>query len=289
MKNVIYLCLGGGIVVEQTQFSIASAYRFRVANPGEIRFVIYTDTPDRFAGLPVSIETVDQARIDQWLVGTGFLCRCKILAIEDALRRWNEPCLLVDTDTYFKRWPGAVFDRIGPGRSVMHQIEGLPRSWGRPEIARFVEEEPVQEVNGTTWTLAADEVMWNAGVIGLSPTDQALCRDVLAWSDLIWQRTQAWISEQYAFTVVLSQKTRRQETDDLIMHYWTPSTKSAFNALLPAILEQTASLPLAARARQLWKYRPILPLLWRIKVAIKLRAKRMGLKRGLPLRRRPIA
>jgi len=284
MNNILYLCLGGGNFVLQARFSIFSAFRHRPGDQREVAFHVYTDTPEKFEDLPVHVERIDQKTIDRWLAGQGYVPRAKIALLEEALRQLDGPCILVDTDTYFTRWPGVLFDRIGPGRSIMHVREGLLRNWGLIELARFVEEHPVQTVDGKTWTLSSEEVTWNSGVVGLHPADQALCHDALALSDHFWQKTRVWIAEQYALSVVLSRKTKRREAVDVVNHYLMTILKDAFDRMLPAIMETTATLPLEQRARELWKYRPVLPLSLRVKYYAKMYAKRMGLKRGLSRR-----
>ncbi len=260
MNNLIYLSYGPGPHEQEITFSILSAYRWLGVGDPDWRIVVYTDRPESFSTLQVASVVLDASTLQEWAGPAGFGHRRKILALRDALQRFDGPSAILDGDTYFRRSPRRVFDRIGPGRSVMHLWEGnmdfLPGPVHAELAALLRSGNPLTDLSGAALPISASAPMWNSGVIGVDPTDMPLLDESIHLTDQLSSRSKLHTLEQFALGTVLGRETRLREVGDVVFHYWDRSYRDPFHRLLPEFLERTASVPLAERTRQCYSYRP---------------------------------
>jgi hypothetical protein len=259
MKNLIYLSYGPGLHEEEITFSVLSAYRWLGTSRPDCRIVVYTDRPESFSTLEVATFGLDASTLKEWAGPAGFGHRRKILALRDALQRFDGPSAILDGDTYFRRSPRKLFDRIGPGRAVMHLREGnmdfLPGPVHAELAALLRSSEQWTDLSGAALPISASAPMWNSGVIGADPSDIHAIDEVIHLTDQLCSRSKLHTLEQFALGTVLGRETRLREVGDIVFHYWDRSYRDPFHRMLPALLERTASVPLAERARQCYAYR----------------------------------
>jgi hypothetical protein len=178
-------------------------------------FLVTTGEVDR-RDLPVETVKISQETLRDWVGTHCYIHRAKIMAIDLALREIATNILYTDTDTIFTKPPDAVFERIGPGRTVMHCRERKVGSF--PNIQRFMNDRKIERPY-----MDRDSIMFNAGVIGISKSNLDLLKDVRSITDelndagaLDYFNT----TEQLAFSHVLRSKTSPGLANGEIDHYW---------------------------------------------------------------------
>jgi len=260
MKNLVYLSYGPGLHEQEITFSILSAYHWLGVGDPDMRIVIYTDRPETFSTLKVATVVLDASTLKEWAGPAGFGHRRKILALRDALQRFDGPSAILDGDTYFRRSPWKLFDRIGPGRAVMHLREGsmdfLPGPVHGELVSLLRDGGPWADLSGAALSISASAPMWNSGVIGADPSDVRLLDESIHLTDQLSSRSKLHTLEQFALGTVLGRETRLREVGDIVFHYWDRSYRDPFHRLLPELLKRTATMPLAGRARHCYAYRP---------------------------------
>jgi hypothetical protein len=260
MKNLVYLSYGPGMHEQENAYSVLSAYRWLGVGRPDWRIVVYTDRPGSFADFGVATVVLDAKTVEEWAGPAGFGHRRKIMAVRDALQRFDGPTALLDGDTYFRRSPHRLFSRIGPGRSVMHLREGRVNSLpGGPqaELASLLESGPaLTDLAGNAISVSAATIMWNSGVIGVHPADRHVLDEAIHLTDELCSRSKLHTLEQFALGVSLGRHTSLRESGEVVFHYWEGSFRVPFRQRLPQILDRYASLPLSERARLSYADRP---------------------------------
>jgi hypothetical protein len=278
MFTVVYLSYGKGPHEQEVIFSLLSAWHWAMPDRDDVRFAVYTDHPETFAGLPVDIERVSPETWVEWSGPTGFNHRRKIMALRHAFDRWGTKTLLVDGDTWWRNRPAVLFRRIRPGQSVLHLREGrVARA-----LATLFATHSFTDLDGHTKTFESSEWMWNAGVIGLDPADAGLLDEVLHWTDALCNVARMHVLEQFAFSYVLGQRTHLKEAGDCVWHYWPCYMIEPFRKRLPGIMAETGDLPLTERAAACYRHRPRPTPVRRAKSLVKRGLQMIGLQAPRP-------
>lgn len=277
-KTLLYLSYGVGPHVQEIIFSILSFHH--LSGPkDDIAVVVYTDTPDAFGGLGVEIEVLDPSLLTAWLGGSTYIHRRKLACMIDAVQRRPGKVVFVDGDTYFRRSPHLLFDRVGPGRCCMHLLEIRLRessSKAHRDLADIVRDHRFVDGRGDAVSFAANPVMWNSGVIGVHSDDAARLDDALVLLDQLWAVIRSVHTvEQFAVGCFL-ERLDLQATDDVVFHYWPLPLRDPFRKLLPDILRAGLQLPVAERAAFSYAARPRPSAGMRLKMAIKRCLQRAG-------------
>jgi hypothetical protein len=169
-------------------------------------------------------------------------------------------CVLLDSDTYFRRPPPILYARCDAGQSLLHIRErpmgGMRANdqqplgaWGRFVGAHY------RDAQGRAGVIAADDYMWNAGVVAVAPRNLRLLDDVLAVHDSLLEQGHPPISEQVALSQVLAKQTELVAAADVVFHYWG-AFRDRWQMTLARLLEQAAQLPAADRPGFLYANRP---------------------------------
>lgn len=271
-RSLVLLSYGGrDDQVAETKYAILSAYRWARPSDG-IEIVLYTDNPSRFDDMPVRLRPIAAEELEGWTGPEGYQYRRKLEVLRDALIQTGRPVVFVDSDTWFRRSPARLFDRIGRGRSIMHVREGNLR--GRPfpqychDFIDCVESRTWKTSSGSPLDITSD-VVWNSGVIGLDPLDNVLVDDALALIDQVYCKCELWSLEQFAIAFFLMRSTDVRGASDIVFHYWPRDLKEAFHPTLLEELDRTADLAPRERANELHRFRPRLHGVGQLKYVIK--------------------
>lgn len=271
-RSLVLLSYGGrDDQVAETKYAILSAYRWARPSDG-IEIVLYTDNPSRFDDMPVRLRPIAAEELEGWTGPDGYQYRRKLEVLRDALIQTGRPVVFVDSDTWFRRSPARLFDRIGRGRSIMHVREGNLR--GRPfpqychDFVDCVESRTWKTSSGSPLDITSD-VVWNSGVIGLDPLDNVLVDDALALIDQVYCKCELWSLEQFAIAFFLMRSTDVRGASDVVFHYWPRDLKEAFHPTLLEELDRTADLAPRERANELHRFRPRLHGVGQLKYVIK--------------------
>ena len=278
MKQLVFYSYGLGPHVAETSFAVLSAIHLDGVAPAAYQIVVVTDTPEQFANLPVAVEPVTAEQVREWAGPANFNHRIKIGVIAHVLAKRGGPVVMVDGDCYFLKSPARMFERVGPGRSVMHVREGelghlIALGYDRQRLAEM------SHNLGPAGRYAFDlkTPVWNAGVLGIDPADAGRLDEVLALTDAIHAAVPTKISEQLSFSVVLGRHNRLSPTRDVVFHYHQFFIRDPFRERLPTLMRDVAHLPPAERAAALHPHRPVAPTGKKVKAAFKRALKPLGL------------
>lgn len=284
IRTLLYLSYGQGLHEQEVAFSLLSARRWAEPGANEIRFLVYTDRPESFAGLPVTVEPVTREQWDEWAGPFQFNHRRKIMALWHALEKHPGATVLLDGDTWLRKSPRLLFERVGPGRAVMHIREGRLTEIRMPiplEMAGLLQRYRFTDSSGRVLEIPASSTIWNAGVVGMHSSDKGILREVLHLTDQLCAKSKLHILEQFAFSYLLEQRMAQlREAADLVFHYWPPYLHDPFRLKLPRLMEEYAALPVAERARRCYAERPRPTMSRRVKVVAKRGLQVLGLLRG---------
>ena len=222
---VVYSAYGGERWLREARFSACTALAQRQAT-GDYRVAVYTDQPKYFDRLPVDIHRNTPEQYDAWAGPDRFTYRVKFHVLGDALERYQAPCLLLDSDTYFKRNPAPLLARLHPGTAIMDRCDGLvfrdPRYAGFAQMLReaFPGLEVIMEDGERLVLSEQDTPMWISGIVGVHPADRELIARAFRVLNAMLPRCHYFIMEQFAFSEVLRQNARVLPASDYIDHYW---------------------------------------------------------------------
>ena len=280
--TLLYLSYGSGPHEAEVGFSILTAVHQGL--PDSCRCRIFTDHPERFRGLPADVVNITPEEWTEWSGPHRFAHRRKILALRRALAEADgDKVVLLDGDTWWRRSPTHLAERIGPGRAVLHILEGRIDAICTPQsqsLAAFLASGPFATADGSRLAITPDTPMWNAGVIGLDAADAGLLDEVLEMTDGLLAHGRFHVLEQLAFSRVLAARTSLRAADDIVFHYWPPYLHRPFREQVVGWMETSASWPLAERAAWCHARRPRPTPLRRVKVVAKRCLQAFGLLRG---------
>lgn len=208
------------------------------------RVVVHTDRPDWFEpwlkAFPVEYRPLTQERIRELKRDIQFIHLLKITLVRELLEAVQSDLLFVDSDTFFRSSAEPIFDWVGPGQAVLQKREytfaamltdkRLPpdhRLWGE-----FLRDQALKLSDGSLKKVDLSLSSWNAGAIGLSPTMLDLFDDVDAMAVEIFKGTGSHVSEQYAYSIQLGEKTRLRDCEASLFHYHQVYEKLTMDAYL---------------------------------------------------------
>jgi hypothetical protein len=212
--------------LREAQFSALSALAWRKYSVIQYQVAVYTDHPEYFDRFPLDLHHVTAEQYETWAGPEKFTYRIKFFVLQDALRRYGAPCVLFDSDTFVKASLDSLLRRFQPGVTIMDRPDGFVfRDERFAEFAeRFRKCFPDLRVSlddSDCLTISeCDTVMQIAGVVGIHHADAELVGLALRALDAMLPRMDYFTMEQFAFSVVLGQRTRVIPSADCIEHYW---------------------------------------------------------------------
>lgn len=218
-------------------YSVLSAARFLRDDPSDVRLVLASDEPNLRPDLPVEPLPISPPMLREWQMGGTYSHAIQAYLLHHAVTHFGAPTILIDTDTIVHAHPRRMFERIGPGRTLMHTREGLLRD--SPERAEW--EALISRTGGDVagYSVGIETVMHNAGVLGLHPHDADLMGDVKAVMRQIRDRSEVFTAVQLAASLVFGSRTGLSTSEDLVEHYWAgPRSyyRYQINRLFPDVL-----------------------------------------------------
>jgi hypothetical protein len=239
-----------------------------------------------FADLGVSVRAVTDVELNDWMGGSGYIHRRKIMAVIDALQRYGESVAFIDCDTYFLKPPGLLFDLIGPGRSCLHIAEGKLKetgTWRNARVSQLIESQKFFDLSGNRLVISPDAMMWNSGVLGVHSSDLPLIREALNLCDQLWDRDQVTVPaeqrvhhlEQFAMGFFLA-RNKLSEASDIVFHYWQYYLREPFTLELEVIDSKLKNIKLPERAYHAYKFRPRETMKKTVKMLVRTWMRRVG-------------
>jgi len=252
--KLLFLSYGRGLHQHEVAFAVHTIrWHHRFEPVPEV--IVYTDDPEFFARLPVTVHYVSTEQWNVWSGPQAFNHRRKILALQHLLDNSTEPVLLLDGDTWLRCPLRLLESRIAPGHAVMHIKEGRLDQVHSPIYSSL--RSLISEYNATASShIAAHSWMWNAGVIGMHPADKSLLPRVLALTDSLCSLGSLHVLEQFAFSLVLQSSLHLSEASDVVFHYWPPYLHTPFKHRLLALMSEAMLVPEPRRSDFLYRNRP---------------------------------
>jgi hypothetical protein len=227
---------------------------------------IYTDQPSFFepylAGLPVEYSYLSENRLTELKGPLNFVHRVKAQLIAQAFLDYpTEELLFIDSDTFFKKAPDSLLQRLAHGAPTMHQHEyqladsvSIHSGFGQahyPEKLLALLASRSFRLGGQLVQFHAGQSSWNSGVLGLPQAMAPLLPDILTLVDELYAGTGWFLCEQLAFSLALQANGPVQACDQFVYHYWGQPQKVLMDKLLPTVLHSTfAAQPLSQRLSQ---------------------------------------
>jgi hypothetical protein len=223
--NLLLLAHGRADVIRQARFCLLTFQHFALRTPGRYRVVVYTDQPEAFADLGdiVQVERLTPETLRRWRGPQDYVHRVKPEMLLHFAGAYDGRLLFVDSDTYFRRDPAELFDRVRPGVAALHLDEGRlseRRNGNARRLHDFVRRADLRLPDGTTGRLPEATAMWNSGVVGIAPEDRDLLAPTLALVDELYGRYRKHNMEQLALSYVLAGRLQLVPADDVVYHYW---------------------------------------------------------------------
>lgn len=234
MKTIAYLMYGARREYHlELTLSVASAIKHIRTDGSDIQIVLICDEANTRHDLPVDLIVFEDAQFREWTENGTYTHAAKLNALLLALRTLGGQVALTDTDTVFLDHPERVFDRIAPGRSVMHVHE---KPIGESSVWRPLLDSAPAEVEG--FAIGASSVMNNSGIIGLDSANISLIEEALKLMLSLHKIHPVFNIEQFAVTQGLLKGTHVSTVEDLIYHYWITHERLFMHAAAHSICPQ---------------------------------------------------
>lgn len=282
---LMYLSYGNGPHVQEIIFSILSIHRWVDPHSAGIELLVYTDTPDAFDGLGVTIVPLDEAVLREWSGPKNYAHRRKLEALRHSLSRKSGKVAMIDGDTWFRRSPVKLFERVDAGRACLHICEYRLGHHADPQSRAFADllaGHDWYDADGHAVVIGQNPAMWNSGVIGIHSADAACVDSALHMLDQLGEvAAGAHYIEQYAVGQSL-ERLELRETADIVFHYWPSHLRAPFKKRIFDVLAQGEGQPLPERAQLAYAHRPRATLVSAIKMQAKAILHHAGLPSGGP-------
>jgi hypothetical protein len=282
VSTLLYISYGTGPHEQEVVYSILSARHWTKPGSG-YRVLILTDHPDSFSGIDAQVEFISPQEWKEWSGPANFAHRRKILALQHAMNICDGTVVLLDGDTWLRAPAERLFDRVAPGKTLMHIREGRICSIATPlmrSVRHLLQHMTLIDEQGNPYQIPQDCFMWNAGVIGIHQHDKDCLPEVLGLTDSLLTKSDLHVLEQFAFSWVLTKRTHLAECPDLVFHYWPPYLHQPFRRCLPQLFQQSLKLSEEQRPGFLFANRPRPTALRRGKVLVKRILQFAGIIRG---------
>lgn len=240
--QLVYLAFGPATYHQEACFSIVSALAHLGTAAGEAMDIqVYTDNPEPYGKLPVTVHLLDEATRKAWNEPHGYHFRSKHVVLRQVLQQHSQ-AVLIDTDTFFRKSPLNLFQRVKAGSLLCNAIGG--RYGANQQCLLYQNLQNILQARG----LADGQMpMVNSGVIGLTAEDAGILDHSIAMMDEFHPLVRtAYTLEEFCLAVAAYRKLALAECTDVIHHYW--SRKAQFRAKIQAWLRKQADQPLSAAA-----------------------------------------
>ena len=221
--------------------------------PDPYELVVATDRPERYVwfGTRIEIEYVDPTLLEAWKGSDPFSMRQKLALLRAA---WPDQgyIVLLDADVLVRRNLTPFVTALGEGRLFMHKRDTSSAARGA-QVTGGSGTPSVVCIFGT-WTITADDAMWNSGLIGLGARDRSLIDEAMQLYDAMGAAgVRHFATEQLVEGVVLGRTGRLEPAEAWFAHYW--GNRSAYDAeiarrLADAFVEGLSVKEAAVRYRE---------------------------------------
>ena len=216
MDTIAYLVYGNRLEYQlELTYSVLSAAHFIKNDPSQWRIVLITSAHSPRYDLPVEHLFYTEDEFTAWTRGGTYMHKAKVHALSKAVNHYKSRVALIDTDTAFLAHPATLFQKVGPGKSVMHALDGTleNHAYWQPLLEKITGSVSGFEVNESSRML-------NSGVVGIDYADKELLNKVCDFIDALQAISPVFDIEQFAFGTVLDRFTSLSTCPETVRHYW---------------------------------------------------------------------
>lgn len=206
-------------ILTEALYAAWSALAWKGELPLEVH--VYTDDAAAFAPLAgrIDVRLLSPEEIRDWRGPHDFIHRLKAAMIRDLVRRFpGEKLVYVDADVFFTGPLAGLFERVGPGRAVMHEREYAVATHRSSQMKKFRAHMGALSFRDRPIDLSRD--MWNAGVVGIDPAQLGIVDEWIDFIDAVYPHYKRGLVEQYGIGHLLQREAKVVPSDDLVLHYW---------------------------------------------------------------------
>lgn len=220
---IIFQAYGLKGILDELIYSVATLKSFGI--PENTTFVVYTDNEEylrKFMPENTQYVFLSEEKRKLWAGEFGFHHRIKIEMILDFIKNHDGNFLYLDTDTYFVKSAGSIFEGIEKGKVFMHTKEGVlsaKKNLTLKKMYRFVTKKTFH-LDGKELVISGDSEMWNAGLLGFNSSHKKLIEKTLSLTDNMYGQYHKHYIEQFAFSYFFQNTGRLNAADREVMHYW---------------------------------------------------------------------
>ena len=233
MVTFVYLAHSQERFRRQTVFSILSMMEYLQPSDLPHRIVVYTDKPDHFQLLEVETVPITERMLIEWKGDIDFVHRTKICVMLDAAERFSGKLMFLDSDNCLFRNPVDFLRNWSDDTVIMEKLEYVlnsPADRVGEKYKRFFE-----NTNGFAgYDVGMNQNCWNSGIIGLPESAHEKLPDVLKVCDEMHSKFNKHLSEQMAFSIVMSKHFKVKPFKDYTYHWFGHG--QAINAIVERVL-----------------------------------------------------
>lgn len=234
-NQLIYLAFGSETYQTEAFFSIASAIARNLETP-DFKFDIhvYTDKPDFYKALPVKTHPINK----DWSGEINYHFRMKHAVVYENAYKY-EKTILIDTDTFFKKSPELLFEKITNGNLLCNSKHYSVKEQLDPRVKEVLTKESLLKENF---------IYLNSGVIGISSQSVSILKESIEIIDKLHPKLSYFYTlEELALALAVSSKNIESvDCVEVIHHYW--SRKAIFRKKAEAWYIKHKDTPISSYA-----------------------------------------
>ncbi|MBL4587663.1 MAG: hypothetical protein JKX84_11505 [Flavobacteriales bacterium] len=223
MVNFIYLAHSKVRFRKQAVFSILSLLEYVRESSLQYRIIVYTDESTFFEPLGVTTRNISTNQLNEWKGEMDFVHRGKIRVMQDAAENFDGKLFFLDSDNCIFSDPTIFLNAWKDDTVIMEKLEYVlrqPADLVGKKYKRFFRKQHVFKGAEQKYDVSMDQQCWNSGIVGLPEDARTFLPDVLAFCDDIHGQFRKHLSEQMAFSIVLSQHFKVEAFKPFTYHWF---------------------------------------------------------------------
>lgn len=209
-NQLMYIAFGNKAYQKEAFFSIASAIARNSETPDFIFDIhIYTDKPKFYKKLPVKVHPIKK----EWSGSINYHFRMKHAVVYENAHKY-EKTILIDTDTFFKKSPKLLFEKITDNNLLCNSKNSPSESSMDKTTRKVLTQEGM---------LKSNFIHLNSGVIGIKKQSTHILKKSIDIIDFLYPKlSHIYTLEELALALAVSlEKVESVGCTEVIHHYWS--------------------------------------------------------------------
>ncbi|MCK9236562.1 MAG: hypothetical protein M0Q29_06805 [Thiopseudomonas sp.] len=209
-NQLIYIAFGSETYQIEAVFSISSAIARSQETPDFLFDInVYTDNPGLYKNLPVKTHPIKK----EWYGDINYHFRLKPAVVYDNTSKYRKS-ILIDTDTFFKKSPKHLFDKITEKNLLCNSKH--------PEANISLDSNVLDTITNED-LLRKNFIYLNSGVIGIHKKSSYLLEETIKIIDSLYPKLSYYYTlEELALALAVSlNNIESVGCTEIIHHYWS--------------------------------------------------------------------